>query len=296
MYQVITVPHGAAEQIEQLGTKRKFWYDDERYLFKVGRPDTGENWAEKVCAEIAACLNLPHASYDLATYEGRQGVVTPNFVPEGARLIHGNELIGVVSTTETNVRDLRRQLHTPRRVYLLLRQPTIEAPLGWVLPEGIHSSAEIYLGYLMLDALVGNQDRHEENWALLLASDGRLHLAPTFDHASSLGRNETDEARLRKLAAESPGHSVEAYVLRARSQLYDADQSRLGTYEALRHFGALVPTALTYWVERLRALEDDQIASILEQIPAEWMSQAAKDFGSTMMRLNRERILKGVLP
>lgn len=38
---------------EQLGTKEKFWLlrNDQRYLFKIGRPGTGENWAEKIAAD-----------------------------------------------------------------------------------------------------------------------------------------------------------------------------------------------------------------------------------------------------
>ena len=79
MYPTVTVPNDASELPEQLGTKFKFWYRDHnrRMLFKQGRPGTGENWAEKVCAEIAALLGLPHAPYDLAVWQGLHGVITP---------------------------------------------------------------------------------------------------------------------------------------------------------------------------------------------------------------------------
>ena len=63
-YPIIEVPEGASSQLEQLGTKSKFWYRDEhdkRGMFKRGRPGTGENWAEKVCCEICRLLGLPHA-------------------------------------------------------------------------------------------------------------------------------------------------------------------------------------------------------------------------------------------
>lgn len=41
----------------------------------------------------------------------------------------------------------------------------------------------------MLDALVANLDRHHENWGIVVDPSGLLptELAPTFDHASSLG-------------------------------------------------------------------------------------------------------------
>lgn len=48
MFQIITVTDNAADSIEQLGTKPKFWYkgdEKEDYLFKETRPNTGEDWS-----------------------------------------------------------------------------------------------------------------------------------------------------------------------------------------------------------------------------------------------------------
>ena len=79
--------------MEQLGTKRKFWYSENRWLFKEGRGKVpGENWAEVVAARLCHLLGLPYAHYDFAFCRGRHGVVTPNFA-DNARLILGNELL-----------------------------------------------------------------------------------------------------------------------------------------------------------------------------------------------------------
>ena len=83
-YPIIQLPEDAPTQLEQLGTKTKFWYRDQdgrRVLFKEGRPGTGENWAEKVCCELCGFLDIPHANYDLAIWKDKQGVVSPSFVP-----------------------------------------------------------------------------------------------------------------------------------------------------------------------------------------------------------------------
>ena len=69
-YPIIAVPDYAANQLEQLGTKLKFWYRDginQRILFKVGRPNIGENWAEVVSCKICKLLHLPCAAYEFAT-------------------------------------------------------------------------------------------------------------------------------------------------------------------------------------------------------------------------------------
>ena len=79
---------------EDMGTKRKFWYEwrspDEKWLFKYPRPDTGEHWAEKIAAEIARLLDIPHARVELATCHGQRGSATKSFRHEKQKLIHGN--------------------------------------------------------------------------------------------------------------------------------------------------------------------------------------------------------------
>ncbi|MGL4419388.1 MAG: HipA-like protein, partial [Gemmataceae bacterium] len=47
---------------ECMGSKRKFWLmnEEERWLFKVRhRSHTGDDWAEKIAAELAELLRLP---------------------------------------------------------------------------------------------------------------------------------------------------------------------------------------------------------------------------------------------
>ena len=59
MYRIVIVSPDAPEAEEPLGTKPKFWYGGHRYLFKVSRLNTGEDWAEKVCT--VERVNLPPA-------------------------------------------------------------------------------------------------------------------------------------------------------------------------------------------------------------------------------------------
>ena len=98
MFPVVEVPDDAANLPEQLGTKPKFWFGTKgnRYLFKEVRPGTGEDWAEKVACELCEALGLPHAAYQLAIWRDCRGVVSPNFVPDGGILVHGNELLSRV--------------------------------------------------------------------------------------------------------------------------------------------------------------------------------------------------------
>lgn len=131
MYPIIEVPANAAEVTEQLGTKPKFWYDDSRLgrcLFKQGRAQTGENWAEKVACELCGLLGLPHALYQLAEWNGIQGVVSPSFVPGGGRLVLGNELIASIEQDYEKTRIYKQTGHTVSRVLASLRSARIQPP------------------------------------------------------------------------------------------------------------------------------------------------------------------------
>lgn len=298
-YTVIEVPPDASTQLEQLGTKGKFWYRDgmkRRVLFKEGRPGTGENWAEKVCCEIARLLGLPHAEYDLALWNGRQGVASPSIVPRQGRLILGNELLAKVFEHEAYdpVAGYRDSQHTLRRVVAVLRSPDVKTPFGWPCPPEVRSAEGTFAGYLLLDALVGNQDRHHENWALIFTQDHGLTLAPTFDHASSLGRNESDTARVERLTTQDAGRSVAHYAARARSGLYDTKSSKhpMSTLEAFAAATRLAPGAGHHWLRCLAALEPVDFESVLNQIPGDWITPPAIHFALEMILFNRKRLLE----
>jgi len=93
MFPVITVPPDAANLPEQVGSKRKFWYEDKLKLFKFVLGETGEDWSEKIACELCRLLGIPHAHYELGLWNGQRGVVSETFVPPEGRLILGNELL-----------------------------------------------------------------------------------------------------------------------------------------------------------------------------------------------------------
>jgi hypothetical protein len=309
MYPIFQVPPGASDLPEALGTKFKFWYrnGDVKTLYKEGRPGSGENWSEKVAAEIAACLALPHALYDLAHWQGRRGVVSPTFVPANGRLILGNEIITRLDSNYAPSQHAKRhkaRQHTIGVVLAVLGRSrrVIRPPIGFAMPPQLENAAQIFCGYLLLDALIGNQDRHHENWGLIITPDEvgqektgfALYLAPSFDHASSLGRNESDEERNRRLTTRDHGSSIERYVQRARSAFFEAHESnrQLSTIEAFQEAIAVHPGAGLYWLDRLEATTRDMYYDILASVPDSEISGPAREFALEMLCLNRQRLLE----
>lgn len=288
---------------EQVGSKRKFWlrFDGRKALFKYARPDSGEPWAERIVADLAALLGLPHAEYDLAECEGEVGVLSWSFQdreiegqPEEP-LTLGNEILAGEVTGYPRVVPAGRHRRTPQHtVETVLRLCTLaEPPLRWTPPDGIVNGADVLVGYLLLDAWVGNTDRHDENWAWVRdPATTRVHLAPTFDHASSLGRNERDSRRAARLASRDSRSSVGAYAHRARSGLYREGGARpLTTLEAFELAATLRPAAADMWRARLRGVASEQWHTIVERVPAEWASPVAREFAIGILRSTRQTVL-----
>jgi hypothetical protein len=79
-YQLERLAPVVASDLEQLGTKEKFWFsymdtEPRLWLFKFSRVGTGEHWSEKCAAELCHLLGIPHAEYELALTDGRYGVM-----------------------------------------------------------------------------------------------------------------------------------------------------------------------------------------------------------------------------
>jgi hypothetical protein len=295
MFPLLAIEDAAPELTEQLGTKPKFWLriGEQRYLFKIGRPGTGENWAEKIAAELCTLLGLPHASYDFAVWKQQKGVLSPAFVPKGGRLVLGNELLAEIHTgyPAHELRQVRD--HTLGRIHALLSHHEVRLPMDWgppPVPIGI--AFDVFVGYLLLDAWIANQDRHHENWGLISFA-GRIHLAPSYDHAASMGQNETDETRKERLTSRDRGRHISSYVEKARSAIYGrkADTKPLSTIDAFLLAARKRPAAARFWLDRLQRITRSDCRAIFDQIPAGEISATASEFALTLLELNQKRLL-----
>ena len=231
-YPIIEVPAEPAfdpDRIESMGSKEKFWFrmsgeEDKgpNWLFKYPRPNTGEHWAEKIAAEVAAVLEIPHAEVELATCNDIRGSVTRTFLQGDESMIHGNECI---SDTVSFYQDLDEEIpsYDTEKRFKQTRHTLRTILIAIAYYDGNKSQ---FAEYVLLDALIGNTDRHHENWAWTVGpfSPQTKTLAPTFDHASSLGRELTDERRESFLKEGRVG----AYSERASGGIYWSEGDRNG--------------------------------------------------------------------
>lgn len=291
---------------EDMGSKRKFWYHDpgarHRWLFKHPRPGTGEHWAEKIAAEVGRVLAVSCAVVELAEFRGDRGSAACDFLlaqdmdfPLGRSLIaprereelfHGNQVLGQTVPDYDSEQVRSQPEHSLDNIWRAFERVFIE-------PEAAERKRREFAGYLVLDAVIGNTDRHHENWGLgrIRQGDGWIaRLAPSFDHASSLGR----ELRDRKRGILLDERRIGSYAEKARGEIFltpertrppsPLDLVRSAVEEQRQDFDPVLA--------RLHGLRDSVIGDIVDRVPADWMNSVARDFATTLIRYNRDQLLE----
>ncbi len=303
MFTIHRIDRQAKLSVEPLGTKSKFWFtaDDRRMLFKAEERGTGEDWAEKISCHLCELLGLPHVHYELAEeYDGAQyirpGVICENCAPPPLSLVLGNQLLLDRDPTypAAEARKYKVRQHTVAAVteaLAALAPPALAA--GEKLPTGVHTALDAFIGYVLLDAWIANQDRHHENWAAIRGD--ALRLAPTYDHGSSLARNIADEERKERLETKDRNRTVAHFAQKARSAFYanPEDAHALGTLEACRVFASLSPVAAKAWLDRLATIGRDQVEHVLNEVPNKRMSSITKQFTVELLEENKRRLMEG---
>lgn len=298
-YPILEIAEAWQERFEELGSKPKFWYVDAsgtQRLFKEGRSGTGENWAEKIAAELCDGLGLPHAEYDFARCGKIEGVSSVSLVRPPERLVLANEVLTRVQRGYSAQPKFKRTHHTVQLLQIVLKPGSLLLPDGYTPPAGIAHPHELFVGYLLLDAWIGNTDRHDQNWGFIVRpTPGRstVHLAPTFDHASSLGRSETEARMAERLETADRRFSVAAYATKARSALYEnpASTRPLDCIGAFRAFAAKHEGAARIWLDRLDSMDNDRVCRIIDAVPHALMGKTAKHFVERFLQATKSALL-----
>ena len=281
-YQIVKIPLDAREDVEQLGSKPKFWVllDDGRWLFKEVRPNTGEDWAEKAAAEVARAIGVRSAKVELADYGDKRGCISRSFVDveDGQALVHGNEILSMRVTGYDKGKTFRQSDHTLENIHSAIR--------GLFPPEHADKVLAELASYMVLDALIGNTDRHHENWGILLQFEPNtraltLSVAPSFDHASSLGRELRDERRAELLTADRVGW----YVGKGRGGIFRNPEDPHGAnpLRIVQLAARAYPSLFRPSLERVAALRRAEVHEIIESIPCDRASEPAKQFAQAMI-------------
>ena len=277
---------------EDMGSKTKFWFrwgeTDIEWLFKYPQRNTGQHWAEKITAEIASSLDILHAPVELASYEGALGSATASFAREGRELVHGNQiLLGKMLGYDT-ARRFHQSDHTLDNIFAALERV-------FPSPNSLRIARDRLAEYLLLDAVIGNTDRHHENWGILLKrTSGSLNVmvAPSFDHASSLGRELCDAGTAKSKSAILREGRVGSYAEKATGAIYweSTDRRGLSPLNLIRRASEKYPEPFDRARQLLDKLTVEGLRGIVDRVPETWMSEISRSFVIELVCYNLEQL------
>lgn len=289
-YQILEIEPAWVREREGMGSKEKFWYrppeGEVDWLFKYPQANTGQHWAEKIAEQVARCMDVFHARVELADFDGKRGSATESFARDGRELFHGNQILAGWVLGYDPTAKLHHPQHTLGNIFLALDR-------AFEAQDMAHRAKTRLAEYFVLDAIVGNTDRHHENWGFLRKRAGERWMgfvAPTFDHASSLGRELRDDRRELLLSE----NRVDRYVEMARGCVHWKPDERYGPSPlelvrcAARAESALWRVAL----DKARKLEWSAVEQIVACVPETWMSPAARGFALALMRYTLQELNK----
>ncbi|MDE0066448.1 MAG: hypothetical protein OXN44_06210 [Acidimicrobiaceae bacterium] len=291
-YEEIDISEWQVSGEEDLGTKPKRWLinpeTEERWLMKDATFShasdgttyrKGDDWAERVAHGVAETLRLPAARVEIAVDQRGPkpvcGTVCRTVLRDGESLVNGDELMGECGIT---VSHHHRESYTTEAAFQALCD--VEPPLD--VAAGL-SAWVVFIGYLVLDALIGNTDRHEENWCVIssVEAGSQRRLSPTFDHASSLGFLLSDQDRQERLSSKDSNRTPEAYADRAKTPFASKPHpiEVVDNAEQLSGRGAA-----EYWLGQVEHVDDLLIP--IWAIPEHRMSTPAREFAERVLRHN----------
>ena len=138
---------------------------------------------------------------------------------------------------------------------------------------------------MVLDALIGNTDRHHQNWGILrrVRPDGSVEheVAPSFDHASALGRNVPADERERRLRE----NTVLNYARKGRGGIFWSSNDPKGAnpLALVESAAQRWPVYFQPWLSRVQALAETDFRAIVDRVPDTWMESSQKKFCLTLL-------------
>jgi hypothetical protein len=265
-----------------------------RYMFKRSRESYPDQfWAEVVAYRVGCLLGLtvPPAFAAIDSSTGECAALIEWFYVDGVeRFVHAGEFLQALFPEFDRERGADHNMNDNGA---MLRTLTLGGRLrdDW---------RPWWLEALVFDALIGNTDRHQDNWGLLFKMQDEpltARLAPLFDNGTSLGSERFvervknwDEATLNRYVDRGTHH------VRWNRDDDHTDRGHI----------TLVARAVEKWPDKaetiaakIHAISDDDLSRCLADLgKLDMPLRLSEDRQNFMLRLlsRRLRLLQAVLP
>ena len=265
------------------GNKISIQYQDEDYMLKFppkAKPHSDMSYFNSCISEYVAChifesLGIPTQKTLLGMYQDKITVACKDFTGDGFELREFAQLKNTIIDSEQNgygteLTDILNTIH---------EQQIISS-----------EQMEIFFWHMFIgDALLGNFDRHNGNWGLLINHNfGEVKMAPVFDCGSCL-YPQIDENGMQSVLSSKKEIEERIYV-------FPTSAIKLNERK-INYADFLLQTKEEYCLQALRDVSRKidlwTINAIIDSTP--YISDTYKLFLKTMVRKRKEKIIDRAL-
>lgn len=144
---------------------------------------------------------------------------------------------------------------------------------------------EHFWNMFVVDALLGNPDRNNSNWGIILGADGRKRIAPVYDNGNCLNC-KWDEEKMTEVLADEKKMEIEAY--KGRRCIFELKQKKINPYQLME---SMEYPECSQAVERLVPVMGGalpQVRELIWDIPV--LSDVQKKFYDAVMERRYEKV------
>lgn len=300
----VDVSDWALIRVETRGQSEKYWLQtpdadapERSWLFKPATVHTGGDrqvgdWSEWAVSKLASQLGLAAASIELAVKDGTLGCISQHVRPDTSwSMFSGRIWLDArkdISYSSAAARLSRRRSGASPGHSLQNIRNGLEGVSAPPYYQGLNLTAwDVFVGYLVLDALVSNRDRHEENWSILQPLSGAEALAPAYDMEGSLGYQLLD-AKRREIVGDESGRLLSQFAEKGTAWRFEGHQKST-LVSVARESANLCSEPGRAWIRSLVSSLPSLDLIELKR-PADGMSEVARSFALRLVDLNVRRI------
>ena len=148
-----------------------------------------------------------------------------------------------------------------------------------------------FLKIMVFDALVGEQDRHEENWGII-RNNGEYKLSPLYDNGCNLLREFYKQENAEKYY--NGLKDFEAYIRRSRTLICKKDGNKYKHFELIEELYNIYPNQIRKEIKNLEKLTDLKIENIVNRIPDDIITTKHKEYIIRYIKI-RKQILQNII-
>lgn len=235
-----------------------------RYLFKESNPRyPWQFFIEVIAYRIGRLVNIPVPEAFLATDGNACGTLIQWFYdendPQFRMYVPGGDFL---SNIIDNFDNKTGRQHNLWHFELIV---DVFAKGDRYILEG--SPLAQFLRMLVFDALIGNTDRHQENWGYCLYDEDKgklkVRLTPAFDNGTSFGHEILEKKITTKFHSDD---ALKKYILKGKHHIrWKMDEAKAGHIEFIERMTELSP-AFGDHVKSILDFDLNDIQTILEDV------------------------------